>query len=223
MFERKITLVGLVIGMSLFGSLAGARAALPDEAIRAAAGLVEEAGSEATPVAAPAADPAKTALDLPAATGLPEAALARMNPDQIYELARRKIDSEGLASRNIDPPVVAVIVPAATFAMIVLIVWLVVAFRIKKTRQIHDTLRLMVEKGADIPTELLSPPRKQNVDLRRGLLLVFGGAGYMLFMGLLSAFEPDAINGLGVGLIPFFVGIGYLLVWKIEKRQANDS
>lgn len=220
------TLILAVVGLSLIGSLASARAALPDQAIRAAAGLVEQAGQAAQPADAPT-DPAPPAAapptELSDATGLPDEALAKLDPDLIYSLAMKKIDNDRLGTQNLEPPLAAVIVPSAMFAMIVLLVWLVAAFRIKRTRQIHETLRLMVEKGADIPTELITPAQKKNVDLRRGLILVFGGTGYMLFMGLLAAFEPDAINGLGVGLIPFFIGIGYLLVWRIEKRQSNET
>ena len=230
MSKKTRTLVLVVIGTLLIGSLASARAALPDTAIRAAASQVEDAGRAVAPAPAPVA-PATPAMTVPApapsgqsaATGLPDAALVKLDADLLYDLARKKIESDGLAAHDNDPPAVAIIVPTVLFGSLVLVVWIVVIFRLRKTRQVHETLRLMVEKGADIPTELIAPARQRNVDLRRGLLMVFGGIGYMLFMGLLAAFVPDAINGLGVGLIPLFIGIGYLLVWRIEKRQADEA
>jgi hypothetical protein len=158
-------------------------------------------------------------------TGLPAGAYKKLSPDQIYDLAQKKMKMESLSNSYKPESWAAITAPIATFAMIVLIVFLVMLYRSKKDREMHTTLRLMVEKGADIPAELLHPKQKStsNTDLRRGVLLLFTGMGYMAFMGILGMLEPDALKGLGVGLIPIFIGIGYLLVWRLSKRHENKD
>jgi hypothetical protein len=82
----------------------------------------------------------------------------------------------------------------------------------------HRTIRLMVEKGQPVPPALLAPPPsvRQRSDMRRGVVLVMVGLGLMLFLGAVNEWEGGA---WAVGIIPFLIGAGYLLVWKLEGRK----
>jgi hypothetical protein len=66
-------------------------------------------------------------------------------------------------------------------------------------------------------------PVRKNADLRAGILLITGGIGFCLFMGLIALFEPNALQGAGVGLVPLFIGIGYLIVWKLNKKNGQQE
>ena len=63
---------------------------------------------------------------------------------------------------------VAIVVPIAFFATIVGFVWLALLYRGRSEQERQQTLRLMVEKGVEIPAELLVRPRSPIADLRRG-------------------------------------------------------
>lgn len=87
----------------------------------------------------------------------------------------------------------------------------------RKEKQRHETLRLMVERGATIPPELLVPRKRVVSDLRKGILLLGAGAGLIPSLLLLSH-TPHAWT---LGLLPIFVGLGYLITWKLERREPS--
>lgn len=90
-------------------------------------------------------------------------------------------------------------------------------FRFKKEHQRHETIRLIVEKGAEIPPQLLVSDRRRSSDLRRGVLLLAAGLGVTVFLAIVAHKEP----AWSLGLVPAFLGAGYLLTWWIEARRAR--
>ena len=78
----------------------------------------------------------------------------------------------------------------------------------------------MVEKGQPVPAALLNPPPalRQRSDLRRGVVLTMIGLGLMVFFGAVNDWEGGAWT---LGLIPFLIGAGYLLVWKLDTKKDN--
>jgi hypothetical protein len=108
----------------------------------------------------------------------------------------------------------------AVFGMPVLIVAVIMYFGFSKTRALHRTVRLMVEKGQPVPEALLNPPsaQRQRSDMRRGVVLVMVGLGLMIFLAAVNDWEGGAWS---IGLIPFLIGAGYLLVWKLEGKKDS--
>ncbi len=102
----------------------------------------------------------------------------------------------------------------------VLIVGLIMYFSFSKSRNLNRTVRMMVEKGQPVPEALLNPPpaQRQRSDLRRGVVLAMIGIGVMAFLGAASDWEGGAWT---LGLIPFLIGVGYLLVWKLDTKKDN--
>lgn len=92
-------------------------------------------------------------------------------------------------------------------------------FRFKKEHQRHETIRLMVEKGAAIPPQLLVSDSTRRSDLRRGILLLAAGLGVTVFFAIVAHKEP----AWSLGLIPAFIGAGYLLTWWIETHRARGQ
>jgi len=77
----------------------------------------------------------------------------------------------------------------------------------------------MVEKGQPIPAELLAPAARavrRRSDVRRGVIWAMVGLGVMIFFGSVNDWEGGAWS---LGLIPFLIGLGYLLVWKLEGKN----
>jgi hypothetical protein len=118
-------------------------------------------------------------------------------------------------------PIVAVSL-LTIFGAPVLIVALIMYFGFSKNRALHRTVRIMAEKGQPIPAALLAPPTpaiRQRSDMRRGIVLVMVGLGLMICFGAWNDWEGGA---WAIGVIPFVIGLGYLLVWKLERGGKNE-
>jgi hypothetical protein len=116
-------------------------------------------------------------------------------------------------------PIVAITL-LTVFGAPVLIVGLIMYFSFSRSRAMHRTVRMMVEKGQPVPEALLNPPPalRQRSDLRRGVVLTMIGLGLMVFFGAVNDWEGGAWT---LGLIPFLIGAGYLLVWKLDTKKDN--
>jgi uncharacterized protein DUF6249 len=116
-------------------------------------------------------------------------------------------------------PIVAITL-LTVFGAPVLIVGLILYFSFSRSRALHRTVRMMVEKGQPVPAALLNPPpaQRQRSDLRRGIVLTMVGLGLMVFFGAVNDWEGGAWT---LGLIPFLIGAGYLLVWKLDTKKDN--
>jgi hypothetical protein len=116
-------------------------------------------------------------------------------------------------------PIVAITM-LTVFGAPVLIVGLILYFSFSKSRALHRTVRMMVEKGQPVPAALLNPPpaQRQRSDLRRGVVLTMIGVGLMVFFAAVNDWEGGAWT---LGLIPFLIGAGYLLVWKLDTKKDN--
>ena len=106
------------------------------------------------------------------------------------------------------------------------IVGLVAYFRARKQKQLHETLRAMIEKGVPIPPELLRSPTPAGdaseaerddprTALRQGLFLVALGVGICVWLLIESS------DSWGLGFIPFLIGVSFLAEWRLEKRNPS--
>ena len=114
-------------------------------------------------------------------------------------------------------PIIAIIF-STLFGAPVLVVAAIMFFSYLKSRSLHRTVREMVAKGQEVPAALFAPPPvlKARSDLRRGVVLLMVGLGLMIFFGAVNDWEGGAWS---LGVIPFVIGLGYLLVWKLEGRR----
>lgn len=111
-------------------------------------------------------------------------------------------------------PIIGIIF-TTLFGAPVLVVAAIMFFSYLKSRSLHRTVRTMVEKGEPVPAALFAPPPvvRARSDMRRGVVLIMVGFGVMIFFGAMSEWEGGS---WAFGIIPFLIGAGYLLVWKLE-------
>jgi Domain of unknown function (DUF6249) len=134
------------------------------------------------------------------------------------------VDDDAVDHDFSDVPWLAIPIVTIVFLTIfgtpILIVAVILYFSFSKTRALHRTVRMMVEKGQPVPEALLNPPpaQRQRSDMRRGVVLTMVGLGLMLFFAAVNDWEGGAWS---IGLIPFLIGAGYLLVWKLEGKKDN--
>jgi hypothetical protein len=136
----------------------------------------------------------------------------RLNPEQLFELLQAR--EQRLSNEESPGPFLS-----GTFFFFCLLTgflaWLVASNR--KSRHLHETVRLMVEKGAEIPPGLLAPPpTRKPSDLRRGIILSTTGVGLTIFLGAL----PGANGVWGAGVTLFLLGVGHLLVWRLQRGRG---
>jgi Domain of unknown function (DUF6249) len=119
-------------------------------------------------------------------------------------------------------PIVAIVF-MTIFGAPVLIVAVIMYFGFSRNRMMHRTIRMMAEKGQPIPPALLAPPTpavRQRSDMRRGVVLCMVGLGLIVFFGAVNEWEGGS---WAIGVIPFVIGLGYLLVWKLEGKKDISS
>jgi uncharacterized protein DUF6249 len=115
-------------------------------------------------------------------------------------------------------PIVAIVF-LSIFGAPVAIVVMIGIFSIIATRMRQRTIRMMVEKGQPVPAELLAPEVRhvrRRSDVRRGVVWTMVGLGMMIFFGAVNDWEGGVWS---LGLIPFLIGLGYLLIWKLDKKD----
>jgi hypothetical protein len=187
------------------------------------------AGEQFSPTATVSPTPMTTVS--PRTTFAPGAAVspARDTSDDLQRRIEEKIRKKfkgSVDNHTVDQDVPWIAVPIVTIVFLaifgtpIFIVAVILYFSFSKTRALHRTVRLMVEKGQPVPEALLNPPpaQRQRSDMRRGVVLLMVGLGVMLFFAAVNDWEGGAWS---IGLIPFLIGAGYLLVWKLEGRKDN--
>lgn len=91
----------------------------------------------------------------------------------------------------------------------------------KKRRLTHQTINAYIEQGKDIPAEVLQGLQHhggQKSNLHKGLVMVGIGFGVAVCFALMGSTGAAAL-----GLIPLFIGIALLLVWKLEKKSDQTE
>ncbi len=91
----------------------------------------------------------------------------------------------------------------------IMLAGLIVWYKARRARMMHDTAIALAEKGQPVPPELFMAREEPASDLRRGLVLIGLGLGLAIFLAQMD--KPWSF-----GLIPLFMGVGYLIVWKME-------
>jgi predicted membrane channel-forming protein YqfA (hemolysin III family) len=116
-----------------------------------------------------------------------------------------------------DPEIAVIFIIIGVLAVIVL-VHLINQYKLKvKT---HELLEKSIDKGVDVTPELLAKLNNEKSsrfkDLRRGIIMTAIGAAVFCFSIMIPK-DDTAVVFKGLAIFPFFIGMGFLLVWKINK------
>ena len=188
-------------------------------AVTTATAATSIAAPVSTPTAAPGTTSSSTSADL---------------ADKIHRKLERKLSHKhgitiDTGNKNDDAdlermrefvaiPIVAIVF-LSIFGAPVAIVVMIGIFSMIATRTRQRTIRMMVEKGQPVPAELLAPATRgirRRSDVRRGVVWTMVGLGLMIWLAAVNDWEGGAWS---FGLIPLLIGIGYLIVWKLENKK----
>jgi hypothetical protein len=161
---------------------------------------------------------------------------------QVQGFGDKEFDSFGDFVQN-EPELAGMVVAivSVVFLSPVLVIGLVLWYRMRKARMLNETMLKLAEKGVVTPSDALetlaggkqaaaafaaaaaiAPLQEQAKqirrraawsDLRKGVF----SAGVGLALSLYSLFDDGSPNGLGLVLI--FVGVGFLVLWRLEERH----
>jgi hypothetical protein len=112
------------------------------------------------------------------------------------------------------------IMPIIGFTFILLVLTIPFYFNFKKSKGRQLIINNLIEKGQEIPLELLVPA-KRNVrsDFHKGIILITFGLSVCMVLFLLKTGN----NFWTFGLIPLFIGIGYLITSKFDNTSKDKS
>src|SRR6476646_6226921 len=216
-----------ICSLGLYGSLFP-QAPTESPIVSPTAATAATAGTAATSIAASASTPTAA----PSATsGTVSSDLA----DKIHRKLEKKLGhkhgiiidggdkDEDQVGASGDIPTMVIPLVAIVFLTIfgapVLIVMLIGIIALIGSRMRQRTIRMMVEKGQPVPAELLAPEVRRvrrRSDARRGVIWTMVGLGLMIWLAAVNDWEGGAWS---FGLIPFLIGLGYLIVWKLENKK----
>ena len=117
--------------------------------------------------------------------------------------------------------VIALMSVILAFSTPIIIVIAILVHRSQRTKRIHETVVKLAEKGLPIPPDLFidKPPSDTRSPLSKGVVLIAVGLGLTIFFLTI----PDRHAPWGVGMIPLLIGIGYLIVWRLEYRKEKGN
>lgn len=117
-----------------------------------------------------------------------------------------------------------VFIVASVFGSFAIVFWLFFLFRYRSRAEVQQTIRLALEKGAELSPELLDrlgePEPSKNKDLRRALVWMALGVGLALCGLAVPDPSGNALQGCLAGAaFPFAIGIAFLLMWRFGETK----
>ena len=118
-----------------------------------------------------------------------------------------------------------ILVPILLIIAIAVVLCVYFHLRHRTSQSVQETVRTAIEQGQQLTPEILErlgqvPKRakSETSDLRRGVILVSAGLGFAALGVLLNEGIPWIFLA-AVGLLPFFIGIAYLGLWRFDKSD----
>jgi hypothetical protein len=93
----------------------------------------------------------------------------------------------------------------------------------RNQREIQKTLRTALERGTPLTAELVAQMNtnrpSSKTDLKRGIIIMSIGVA-AAFAGVISGALTEFAT---VATFPFFMGLGFLIVWKLDQADRPSA
>jgi len=124
---------------------------------------------------------------------------------------------------------VEIFVPLGLFLMVAAIVIVPRWVRSRDRRDMQETVRHALDKGQELPAELVDAiakashkPVTAQTDLRRGVIWLAIAAGIATFGWMIGMEEQEAVYPLiGMAAIPAFLGLAFVILSFFNKTRAS--
>jgi hypothetical protein len=116
------------------------------------------------------------------------------------------------------------LIPIVLFISMAVVIGLYFMFRHRTRAELQLTVRTALEKGQELTPEIIErlgePRRPPHTDLRRALVWLAIGVGFVAFAVLLG--EEDAVRPLiAIGAFPLAIGIAYLIMSRFGEKETS--
>ena len=117
----------------------------------------------------------------------------------------------------------ALLVPFGFFILVGVWIWLYLRGQSNQQSEFQQTIRLALDKGQELSPELIEMLMlpAENRDLRRGMIAIGLATGFAV-LAFLIPHEHATMPMIGVAALPFFVGVAYLILHVVGRRQKNN-
>ncbi len=152
--------------------------------------------------------------------------LSKLSPNQLLELKKgeqevekQKIEAERHAEMPL-PSFIIFLICALPFLFVGTIIVVNVRHKNKESQRKYELYTKSLEMGQTIPENFFDEPKKANPasNLKRGIIWLAVGLAV-----LISFVIMHKQNGLILGIVPAFVGAGYLIVHFLDKPKSDSS
>lgn len=116
--------------------------------------------------------------------------------------------------------IISVLIFTVPFIFTVLIVWIKSIEKRKHNQLQADLFTKALEKGQAVPKDLFAKSDKEDSPLRTGIILVLVGIGISFMLWVLIDVPEDRRVAI-VGILPFFMGVAFLIIHLIEKKKKD--
>jgi len=151
---------------------------------------------------------------------------SKLSPNQILEIKKgeQEVQKQQIAKegRNENPfngfeLFLIVLLP---FLFVATIIYMKVKAQKEESKRRYELYSKSLEMGQTVPEHFFDEPKKNNPtsNLKRGILWLVVGVALLISFSVIH--QRDAII---VGIVPTFVGIGYLLVHFLEKPKTETT
>lgn len=154
--------------------------------------------------------------------------LEKLTSDQLLELKKMEmeVEKERIEARSKeDMPlnglgIVAIVM--APFLFVIAIILISNRAKQNESKRRYEIYMKSIEMGQPVPAHFFDEPDKKSKtsNLKRGIILLMVG---LAFGAYVIIDRNTSLPFLLASLIPGLVGIGYILVHKLEKPQSEDT
>ena len=127
--------------------------------------------------------------------------------------------------------IIWILVPLSPFLLVGALVLVPAYLRSRERQKLQETLRMAIEKGQPLPTEIveamstnvqtLRAPPSAGRDLRIGIIWMGVAIGLAAFGIALGFEEPDAVFPLvACAAFPGFIGLAFIVLGLINRTKA---
>jgi hypothetical protein len=152
--------------------------------------------------------------------------LSKLSPNQLLELKKgeQEVEKQQIEANRYETmpfgSAAIIIICLLPFLFVATLVFIVSRAKSNESKRKYELYTKSLEMGQTIPEHFFDEPKKANrsSNLKRGVLCLAGGLALLIYFVIVH--NNFALIG---GIIPAFVGIGYLLVHYLDKPKTDTT
>lgn len=148
---------------------------------------------------------------------------SKLSTDQLIDLKRKEMEIQKQRVENegrSDMPFTSFqlfLIVVLPFLFIPTIVYIITKAKKEESKRRYDLYTKSLEMGQTVPEHFFDQPKvSTSSDMKKGILWLAVGLAILIYFVVIHK-----NNALIVGIIPTFVGIGYLLVHYLDKPKTD--